>query len=162
MLWRIIPEFPAYEASYEGHIRKIGSSLIRKPIKAKGGYHKITIYIDKRVVTKQLHRLIASAHIPNPEGLEFVNHKDGDKTNNKVSNLEWCTRSENQIHACAIGLVSNRGSKNGFAKLNENSVQQMRTLYNTGTRIKDIAKMFNVKYNTASSIVHYRSWKHVK
>jgi len=70
---------------------------------SSNGY--ITIKIDGK--TKTLHRLIAKYFIPNPENKPFVNHKNGIKTDNRVENLEWCTRSENEKHAHKLGLKNN-------------------------------------------------------
>jgi hypothetical protein len=61
---------------------------------------------------KRVHRLVAEAFIPNPNGLPIVNHKDGNKQNNAVDNLEWCTRSENTLHSYKTGLqTTNRWGK---------------------------------------------------
>jgi hypothetical protein len=60
----------------------------------------------------KIHRLVAIAFIPNPDNLKEVNHKDGDKENNSVTNLEWCTRSQNMKHAYLMGLrVPNKGKR---------------------------------------------------
>ena len=64
----------------------------------------------------KIHRLIALAYCPNPNGHKEVNHKDGNKLNNHASNLEWVSRSENLRHAHALGLRSSRGEKNGNYK----------------------------------------------
>lgn len=70
------------------------------------GYYSVVV----RRRTKMLHRLIAQAFIPNPEGKQYVNHKDGNKLNNRVENLEWCTIAENNKHARDTGLhVQHKG-----------------------------------------------------
>lgn len=76
--------------------------------------------------------MMAFNPVKNMENLE-VNHIDGDKTNNKFSNLEWCTTSENQKHAFTIGLQKPRkGSKSNFAKLNENKIKEIFLLREQG------------------------------
>lgn len=70
----------------------------------KDGYRIITITDGNKPYTKKVHRLVAECFIPNPESKRYVNHKDGNKANNRVDNLEWCTHSENMLHAYNIGL----------------------------------------------------------
>lgn len=89
-------EFPCYEVSDCGRIRHIGG-LPRKT-HCVSGYSYVCIRKAGKTHNVRLHRLIASAFIPNPENKPYINHKDGNKTNNSVDNLEWCTASENERH----------------------------------------------------------------
>lgn len=72
----------------------------------KHGYWRVSCYnpVDKRTYTFLIHRLVAQEFIPNPDGKQVVNHKDADKTNNKIENLEWMTAKENGQHAYSHGL----------------------------------------------------------
>lgn len=69
------------------------------------GYFLVTLYnTDKTKKVTVVHRLVAEAFIPNPDGLPIVNHKDGNKQNNRIDNLEWCTQKENVAHAIRMGV----------------------------------------------------------
>ena len=74
--------------------------------KDAGGYHRISYYEPETKKTRCLmvHRVVAMKYLPNPENKEEVNHIDGNKSNNSVSNLEWVTRSQNHQHAYRLGL----------------------------------------------------------
>lgn len=75
-----------------------------KPNKLTKGYLQVTLYVGKRRICKLVHRLVAETFLPNPNGYDQINHIDGNKSNNNVSNLEWCNNSMNQLHAYKIGL----------------------------------------------------------
>ena len=75
------------------------------------GYFHVSLCKGKQKLNFYTHRLVAEAFIPNPEGKPCVNHKNGNKMDNRVENLEWCTYSENIVHAIDNGLVPLKGSK---------------------------------------------------
>lgn len=98
-IWLPIKEFPKYDISSDGRIRNAMTGRIIKTFPNVRGYLIATLYRDKVAHTVRVHRLVATTFYDcNYEGL-VVNHIDGNKTNNHVSNLEWCTESENIIHA---------------------------------------------------------------
>lgn len=74
------------------------------------GYRYVDLYKNSIKHRKKIHRLVAQAFIPNPENKPFINHIDGNRQNNNVTNLEWCTNQENQIHALKYGLNNNYGA----------------------------------------------------
>jgi hypothetical protein len=85
---------------------KVYSNKTKKFIKPhiENGYYRIGLYINGKPKTYKLHRLIGECFIQKPEGKNQINHKDCNKLNNDVSNLEWCNNSENQLHAYQNGL----------------------------------------------------------
>lgn len=106
-----------YEVSNLGRVRSLGNAgnnrpgLILKPKIDKGGYLTIPSMRNNegRLKSTKVHRLVAQAFIPNPDFKPQVNHVDGDKQNNRVDNLEWCTHSENTLHSYRIGLQKSNG-----------------------------------------------------
>lgn len=104
--WRDIPGYQgAYTVSDKGEVFSYLSRGPIKPKKAKTGYLEVCLYNGRKKKYLLLHRIIASAFIENPENHPEVNHKDGNRANNKVSNLEWCSRDENLKHAYETGLT---------------------------------------------------------
>lgn len=94
-----------YVVTSDGTIIGLKSGKELKPMNMRG-YLRVKLYKNAKSKTHSIHRLVASAFIPNDQGKEQVNHIDGNKSNNNVSNLEWVTQSENQIHAYLNGLNS--------------------------------------------------------
>jgi hypothetical protein len=88
-----------------GLVKNAISGLVRKQyISKRSGYYYVSVLVNGRYRPQRVHRLVAFAFIPNPNQYGDVNHKDGNKLNNCVSNLEWCTRSQNIQHAFNTGL----------------------------------------------------------
>lgn len=106
-----------------------------------------------------IHRLVAKLYIPNPENKPQVNHKDGNKLNNNVDNLEWVTNKENTIHAIKTGLQPIE-EKSKVAKLKRSQVQFIKS-HDEMTR-KELADLFNISENTISDIRNGRTWKTVE
>ena len=88
-----------YEVSNQGDVRRIGSNKCLAKNLMGAGYVKADLWVDNKKTQTSVHRLVALTFLPpSHDGME-VNHKDGDKTNNHVSNLEWVTKSENEKHS---------------------------------------------------------------
>jgi hypothetical protein len=105
--WRPIQGTKGFiEVSNEGRVRSLlrGEPRILKTQTDNKGYHRIRVTIERDKRSYKVHREVAKAFIPNPERLPQVNHRDGNKDNNSVNNLEWVTNQENAIHAIKNGL----------------------------------------------------------
>lgn len=101
-IWKKIDGTEDYQISNSGEVKNSNRQL--KPRTDKDGYLIIDIRFEEAKKTCRVHRLVSEAFIPNPENKPCVNHKDGNKKNNSVDNLEWCTYSENMTHAVKNGL----------------------------------------------------------
>jgi len=106
------------------------------------------------------HRLVMNAFCPNVDNKTDINHINGIKTDNSLSNLEWCTRSENMKHAFKIGLACFKGEKQNNSKLTELNVLFMRKNYKV-IPICEMARRFNVSECNVSNIIARRSWLHI-
>lgn len=119
------------------------------------GYYRVSIGGKLQFV----HRVVAKLYIPNPENKPQVNHKDGNKLNNNVENLEWVTNKENSTHALKTGLQPIE-EKSKMAKLTRPQVQFIKS-HDEMTR-KELADLFNISENTISDIRNGRTWKTVE
>jgi len=101
--FRVLDLFSGYTIREDGLVLSRFGRTIKQQLDTSG-YARVELW-ENGVGKKHLvHRLVAAAFIPNPQGKPQVNHIDGNKSNNRASNLEWVTQSENQIHAYANGL----------------------------------------------------------
>jgi hypothetical protein len=94
-IWKPIKDFPRYSISDRGNVRNDKANRILKPWNAGYGYHKVELWTDIGMERPKVHQLVARQFIPNPQNKPYINHKDGNKKNNCVDNLEWCTNEEN-------------------------------------------------------------------
>lgn len=106
-MWKTIEEFPNYEVSDKGDIRRKGARIVRKPFD-NHGYLVVGLNCKGKQINRLVHRLVAKAFITNTLNKREINHIDGNKLNNAVSNLEWVTASENLTHAYSTGLRSSQ------------------------------------------------------
>lgn len=149
-----------YEVSNLGKVRNGETKHILHQFIGKDGYCRTQLagVINKTVT---IHRLVAKAFIPKIEGKTFVNHIDGNKQNNTVENLEWCTRSENMKHAYKHNLKTSVGIKNGRNKLSCEAVSFIREHYiprNQNYGAKALGKKFGVAHQTICAVVSGQNW----
>jgi len=99
-VWKKVEGFPNYSVSSYGKVRNDNTRKLLKAYDEGNGYFRVNLYNNGKEHGCLLHRLVAEAFLPQPSKQHEVNHKDGNKENNVVENLEWVTRSENHIHRC--------------------------------------------------------------
>lgn len=132
------------------------------------GYETYHMYGESQErETVMLHRVVAKHFLQLEEGKDFVNHKDGNKLNNVVSNLEWVTKSENTLHALDTGLLLKRGEHCNFSKLTEKDVLEIISLRRYGRGLytcKHIAARYAICPEYISEIVRAGSgkWEEIK
>lgn len=114
-MWKEISGFSNYEVSRNGSVRNVSSHHILNGRLSKSGYYQVSLREDVtgKFKNQYNHRLVAQAFINNKEGKPQVNHIDGIKTNNRDTNLEWSTPSENQRHRHSIGIAQTSQRKVG-------------------------------------------------
>lgn len=158
-------EYKGYYISNFGNLKGRSNKLVKLTVN-KRGYYCHTIYPEGRkskCKCLRIHRLVAKAFIPNPNNLPLVNHKDGNKTNNHIDNLEWCDCSYNTKHAYAIGLArAKRGCENVRSKLKEEDVLWIRKHYKPGDKefgARALAKKFNMCHTNISRLVNKIKYK---
>lgn len=161
--WRQVPKqgYPNYLISNYGRIYSKLKNKIMTPHIQQKGYHRIPLPYMGKYTNHFVHRLVALAFIPNPKNYPQVNHIDCVKTNNHVSNLEWCTNQMNSDHAYKNGRVCSlpKGEKHHSAILKEKTVLKIREQFKQGYTRKMLAKKFKIKVHHVKDIIARRSWK---
>jgi hypothetical protein len=173
MIWKKIKDFSLYEASENGEVRstnykRTGKERVLKPAINKKGYPcTMLLRDDGKYISKPIHYFVTLAFFGYRENGLTVNHIDGNKQNNSILNLEYCTRSENCLHAVRTGLWDiKHGSKNGNSKLTEKDVLEIREHAKNNGRYygrKKLADKYNVSEAHIKDIVTNRRniWKYV-
>ena len=168
--WKPIPQYEdCYEVSNDGAVRRISTRSGRptcKPCKPtwSRGYARYVLCKGGATKTISGHKLVWVTFCGRiPAGLQ-INHKNGNKADNSVSNLELCTQSENTLHAFRVlGIPPNinpsPGARNGRAKLREEDIPKIKELYSLGESQQKIADRFGVYQTTVSRIVTGSGWK---
>ena len=106
----------------------------------------------------KIHRIVASAYIPQQTGMQMVNHLDGDKSNNSVANLEWCDASRNTKHAYINRLISPAtGERHGSAKLKAVDVEQIRAI-GEFLSTRELARRYHVSPAAIQKILKWETW----
>lgn len=149
---------------------KTGNILGSRP--NNRGYHEIGMNVDGKILHILSHRLVYLIHIgPIPTERPYINHKDGNKSNNHKNNLIACTVSENNQHAFDTGLktitddtkrkLSNHfsGAKHPRAKFTTDQILEIRKLHDNGFGCRKIGKMFDCSHSTIAGIIKGKTYK---
>jgi hypothetical protein len=125
--WRLIPGYENYEVSNTGLIRDARTQRLRTQHMTPLGYYFATLLRpDQKPKMMRVHRAVCMAFLPNPENHPDVNHKDLDKGNNHLDNLEWISTRDNALHACAAGVNYAVFNRNRGWKLSPEDVVAIR------------------------------------
>ena len=170
---RQIKDFPDYLVTLDGKIFSLKTMrFLSQTNKTKAGYPRVQLFNENGFKWQTIHRLVAETYLPNPQNKTQVNHIDGNKANNVLFNLEWCTPSENQKHACDTGLrivnekmlkaLSDGGKKNGAAngrkareKTSKIILDESTGIYYIG--INEAASVLNLKPTTLKARLNGQS-----
>lgn len=168
-IYNRLKKYPLYRIYEDGTIIKDKSNTQRNDFKvlkhsiSVKGYHAVNVY-DKNMKERKerVHRLVALAFVEGETDVKnIVNHIDGNKDNNHVDNLEWCSIIYNNRHAIEQLGVSRKGESNGSSKLTESQVLNIRGRYENGESVKDLVLRYDLNKSTINRIVKRETWKHI-
>jgi len=164
--WKPINKFEEYYlVSSYGRVKSLhyGKELILKPRVTHDGYASINLLLKGTKSYRTIHRLVAQAFIPNTENKPTVNHIDGIKDNNNVSNLEWNTRKEQIQHMLDNNLrTMPRGEDWCRTKLKESTVIKVKEMVRDGYRNYEIMEELDLKYWIVGDIKREKTWSWLK
>ena len=159
-IWRDIPGYEEiYQISDMGRVKSLwfNREKILKTAKDKNGYLLGCLWKDGKQRTKRIHRLVMLAFVG--ESDLHVNHKNGDKSDNRLNNLEYCSHAYNMKHAAQNGLTA-KGEKAGMFKLTEGCVRNIKYGHKGMTQ-REIAKIYKIRQQHVSKIRKGEIWRHV-
>jgi hypothetical protein len=139
----LIKEFELYDLSLDGRIYSFKTKKYMALSIQKSGYVCVRLCQNYKKKTFRIHRLLATYFILNPENKKEINHIDGNKLNNSLNNLEWVTKSENQIHARKLGLIKKNFGVNHFASKKVLQMTKDNALVKMWDSVADAARFFN-------------------
>lgn len=150
---KVCPVNRNYVVTESGKVGRIGKDTHLKPCKLKrGGYLAVNLWSGNKGKTFPVHQLVTLAfHGPRPSPNHHAAHRDGDKTNNHWTNLRWATREENEADKLLHG-TSNRGERNGMAKLTDTQVAEIKKRIASGERQARLVEEYGVSAGAISNI----------
>ena len=159
-----IKGFERYSVDTDGKVYSSVTDRYLKQEESKKGYFYVRLMNNGKAKAMRIHRLVAMTYIDNPNKLPVVNHIDGNKHNNNLSNLEWCTFKQNQEHAMRIGLMDGMiGVNNTLSKLTEVDVRNIRSISKTqnGLSHRKLAVTYNVSKATIRNVIERITYKNI-
>ena len=164
-MYKIIP-IKDYENLYSintnGQIYSHRRGIYLKPGINGSGYKIVTLCDKNKRKNKSIHRLLAQHFLENPNSLPEVNHIDGNKLNNNLNNLEWCSCSYNMKHSYKNKISTNMGETHKLSKLTENNVLEIRKLYKNGQINQgELSKKYKVSRRVIYDVIKNNTWKHL-
>ena len=178
-IWKEVDGFPHYHVSNLGRVKslerrthtmrngkpysRLTRECVLKTFVATSGYLAVSLYGSGPGSQQQVtvHTMVADAFIPNPDGLPFVLHNDGNPLNCHVRNLRWGTSADNSQDCIAHGRMS-RGTHRPAAKLTDEDIPEIRKLARSGLSQRNIGRLFDISQTTVWKIVNRDLWTHIK
>lgn len=151
----------SYMVSRYGDVMNMSTGRTLKGCPDRRGYIIVSIWVGRKMYSRKVHRLVAEAFIPNPENKPTVNHKDGNKRNNRVENLEWATHQENIDHAIQTGLRDINGMKAPSNVYTDEQVHQVCKMLESGMGGREIAYKLGVSQMLPNRIKYLGKWKSI-
>ena len=158
--WRSIIEFEDYQISDLGRVKITANTATRKerilkPLNHPRGYFRVALWKNNKPKFMFIHRLVAIHFIPNPENKKTINHKDGNKSNNAATNLEWNTYRENMNHSILSGLSAS-GERNGRSKITKVQAEEIKT---SNLSSQKLAEIYGIHKSNINRIKRNEGWK---
>ena len=145
-----------FQISNMGNIYSKRSNRIVKQSTSGAGYKVFTTKVNGISLSERVHRMVAMAFLPNELNKPYVNHKDGCKTNNALSNLEWVTPTENVAHAITTGLRDQRN-----VKARKFTDEQVRTIRRSTATLNELAEIYETSISVIHRIKHRQTYKDI-
>ena len=163
----MMKEIKNYEGRYsvtdEGQVWSHRSNKFLKPNDIGKGYLQVTLYNSKTRKSFLVHRIVADEFVDNPNNYTEINHRNGNKFDNTIGNLEWFSRSENMKHAHDNRLaIAKKGEEQWYSKLTDEEVIEIKELLKiSDITQKQIAELYGVSQSNISIIKCDKGWKHI-
>lgn len=173
--WRTIKHHPLYEVSDAGRVRRAvpgpstHAGFVLRPSVNQKGYHRVELRdgIGNRRMCA-VHRLVLATFGSEPVVPQHAHHRNADRADNGLGNLEWVSNATNLAEAvrrgafCGITHPSMRGEGNPAARLTADQVREIRSRHTDGESQRGLARQFNVNPQTVNYIVRHKTWRHVR